>query len=984
MKKILFSSLTLTTLVYAPCAAAVESNLPPRPAPAVKPAKELAAEPFDLGDVKLLAGPFKQAMETDMDYILNLDPNRLLSFMQKQAGLFTGTDLLLGWKGAIIGAEGADWTLGHYLSACAEMYRATRDPRMLERVNHIVDEMAKCQKAEGNEGLLASPGQKKAFEEVRKGDIRANGGTLNGSFVPFYGKHILLAGLLDAYNLCGNAKAREIFVTMTDWYGEVLGNLSDEQMQKVLLTEHGGMPEALANVYAVTGEPRHLALAKKFRHDEFFVPIGAGDDMLSTRHANTQVPKFSGYQRIHELTGEPDWGKAASNFWTFVAKNRSFANGGNCVREHFNPLDQFDLAMKETQGPETCNSYNMLNLTRLLFAEKAEPGTMDYYERVIYNQILPSQHPKTGGFVYNTPLVPGAFRVYMDVNKHIGWCCVGTGMENHAQYGASIYAHRGDRLFVNLFIPSELTWSEQGATVTQATTFPDEPRTRLQMKLAAPKKFTVALRYPSWLDAGALKLAVNGKAVETSAQPGAFAEVTREWKDGDALTVELPMKLHTEMLPNNSSYVSVFYGPILLGAKLGRDGLDDSDFHSGTSMHGKDKLPAAKIPVFVRPVTEVLSHIAPVADKPLQFTTNDLCKPNEVTLVPINQIYDERYSVYFPLMTPAQWAENKKRLALEEQREHELLMRTVDDVICGEQQPEMDHQIKSNQSKNSFNNAAGRSCREAANGWFSYEMMVDGQSPMTLSCTYWGSDKQNREFDILVDNTVIATQQIQELKLGEFVDVAYPIPENLTRGKSMVIVKFQSKKNRVAGAVFCCRMLNMTANAQDAAKAIKAAIETRAARAAEAQRAAALTKSAKVSASMTTSNTPNFKLEAVNDGIDPQSSNDMRSKGWHTFSNPGKPFWLQYDFPAPAQVKAVQVYWFDESATKASCRVPASWKLLAKVGGQWREVETPSAYGVEANQYNKTDFKSIEIEGLRIEGISQQGFSTGVLEWKVE
>ncbi len=960
------------------------SQLPPRPIPAVKPAVKLEAEPFDLGDVRLLDSDFKQAMETDMAYLLNLDPNRLLSFAQKQAGLFTGTDLLLGWKDAKIGAEGADWTLGHYLSACSQMYRVTSDPRMLERVNLIVDELAKCQKAEGNEGLLASPIQKKAFEEVRKGDIRANGGTLNGAFVPFYGKHIMLAGLLDAYNLCGNAKARDILVAMTDWYGGVLENLSPEQMQKVLLTEHGGMAEALANVYAVTGEPRHLALAKTFRHDEFFVPIGAGEDVLSTRHANTQVPKFSGYQRIHLLTGEADWGKAAGNFWTFVAKNRSFANGGNCVREHFNPLDQFDLAMKETQGPETCNSYNMLNLTRLLFAEKAEAGAMDFYERVIYNQILPSQHPKTGGFAYNTPLLPGAFRVYMDVNNHIGWCCVGTGMENQSLYGASIYAHRGDRLFVNLFIPSELTWSEQGAKVTQITTFPDEARTRLEMKLAAPKKFTVAVRYPSWVEAGALKLAVNGKAVETTARPGTYAEVTREWKDGNALTVELPMKLHTEMLPNNDSYVSVFYGPILLGAKLGSEGLEDSDFHSGTSMRAKDKMAAAKIPVFVRPVSEIISRIEPVAGKPLQFTTKDLCKPSDVTLVPINKIYDERYSVYFPVMTTAQWEENKQRLAIEEQRERELLMRTVDDVICGEQQPEMDHRIKSDKSKNGFNNSLGRSCREAANGWFSYEMMVDGQSPMTLSCTYWGSEKGNREFDILVDDTVIATQKIEEPKLGEFVEVAYPIPENRTRDKSMVTVKFQAKTNKVAGSVYSCRTLNMAPKIEDATRAVKAATEARAAIAAAAERSAALTKSAKVSASVTTSNIGNFKLEAVNDGIDPQSSNDMRAKGWHTFPNPGKPFWLQYDFPAPAPVKSVQIYWFDESATKANCRVPASWKLLAKVGGQWNEVETPSGYGLEANKYNKTEFKPVEAEALRIEAQSQDGWSSGVLEWKVE
>lgn len=974
----LFAVLSLAPL------AALAGPLPPMPAPAVKSAVELVAEPFDLADVRLLDSAFAQALETDRAYLLNLDPNRLLSFVQKQAGLFTGTDPLLGWKDAKIGAEGADWTLGHYLSACSQMHRVTRDPRLLERVNRIVDELAKCQAVAGNAGLLTSPMQRKAFEEVRKGEIRANGGTLNGTFVPFYGKHIMLAGLLDAYQLAGNAKAREILVTMTDWYGETLKNLSAEQMQQVLITEHGGMAEALANVYAVTGERRHLELAKKFRHDEFFVPIAAGEDMLSTHHANTQVPKFSGYQRIHLLTGETDWGRAASNFWVFVARHRSFANGGNCVREHFNPLDQFDLAMKETQGPETCNSYNMLNLSRLLFAEKAEAGVMDYYERVLYNQILPSQHPQTGGFVYNTPLVPGAFRVYMNVTNHIGWCCVGTGMENQALYGAAIYAHKADKLFVNLFISSELTWREQGVSLTQATTFPDEPRTALKLSLTAPKRFTIAVRYPGWVEAGALKLAVNGQAIDTGAKTGTYVNVTREWKDGDALTVELPMKLRTEMLPNNNTYASVFYGPILLAAKLGSAGLVESDFHSGTSMPAKDKLPAAKIPVMVRPVSEILSHLEPVTGQPLQFATRDLCKPAEVTLVPLNRIYDERYSVYFPLMTASQWDENKQRWTREEQRERELLRRTVDEVRSGEQQPEMDHRIKSDKSKNNWNTAAGRSYREAVNGWFSYELLVDGESPMTLSCTYWGSDKGPRDFEILVDGTLIATQQIEELKLGEFVEMAYPIPEALTRGKELVVVKFQAKKNKIAGGVYNCRMLNMTPNADAAARAARAAATLRAAKAAAAERSAALTRSARVSASVTNSPAGNFRLAAVNDGLDPENSHDMRAKVWHTWPHPGQPFWLQYDFPAPAEVQAVQVYWFDETAIKANCRVPASWKLLAKVNGQWLEVGKPSGYGVKPDQYNKTAFTPVKAEGLRIEAVSQPRCSSGVLEWKVE
>jgi hypothetical protein len=494
----------------------------------------------------------------------------------------------------------------------------------------------------------------------------------------------------------------------------------------------------------------------------------------------------------------------------------------------------------------------------------------------------------------------------------------------------------------------------------------------------------VAVRYPNWVEAGTLKLAVNGAGVPVKAQPGCYAEVTREWKDGDALTVELPMKLHTAMLPNTNTYVAVFYGPLLLGAKLGNEGLVEGDFHSGTSMPAKHRLAAAKVPVMVRPVSEILSHIEPVADKPLQFTTRGLCQPADVTLVPINQIYDERYSIYFPLLTEAQWKENRQRWADEEQREKELLMRTVDEVRAGEQQPEMDHRIKSDKSKNEMNNAVGRAYREAQNGWFSYEMMVDGQSPMTLSCTYWGSEKGPRDFDILVDGSLIATQQINELKLGEFVEIAYPIPESLTRGKDMVVVKFKSKKNRIAGGVYSCRILNMAPDLKAAERSVKAATVARAEKADMAARSAAITRSAIVTASIMTSKAGNFRVDAVKDGLEPQSSYDTSGKVWHTWHNPGKPFWLQYEFPSPTLVKAVQVYWFDESVAKASCRVPASWKLLAKRNGQWAEVEKPTGYGVAPDTYNQTAFTPVEVEGLRIEANTQKGFNGGVIKWKVE
>lgn len=463
--------------------------------------------------------------------------------------------------------------------------------------------------------------------------------------------------------------------------------------------------------------------------------------------------------------------------------------------------------MRVTPGPETCNTYNMLRLTHHLFAETADAAKMDYYERALYNQILPSQHPH-GGFTYYQGVLPGAYRTYSD-REYIFWCCVGTGMQNHGLYGESIYAHKADRLLVNLFIPSELSWREQAVKIVQTTAFPDEPRTRLQMKLSAPKKFTVALRHPAWIAPGQLNLAVNGQPVPAKSRPGSYAEVTREWKNGDALSVELPMKLRTELLPNSASYVAVFYGPILLAAKLGREGLADEDFRGLAAMPAKNKLPAAKLPTIVVPVIEIPAHIEREAGDALHFKTRDLCKPADVTLVPVNRIYDERYSVYFRLTTRETWEQDRARWTAEEQRERELEALTVDVVRVGEQQPEVDHKMQSLRSQASRPGQRpdiGRLWREAVHeGWFSYEMKVDPAKPMEVLCTYWGGDKGNRAWDILVDDTVIGGEDAPISKPGEFVTKAYPIPVELTKGKEMITVKIQARKGSLTASVFDCR-----------------------------------------------------------------------------------------------------------------------------------------------------------------------------------
>lgn len=786
---------------------AANAEVPPLATLAVKNAVPARAEPFDLADVRLLDSPFQRAMETDRAYLLELEPMRFLAFFQKHAGLLEG-DVFLGWEPKGLGGGPAKAMIGHYLSACSSMFRATGDPKLAERVNMLVAGLAKCQQVPGNAGLLVSTAEKKAFEEWAAGNLRAEGNRLNGIGIPWYDASKLYNGLFDAYRLCGSKQAREVLVRLADWCDSVVGNFDEAQLQRMLAAEHGDIADALANVYAMTGEPRHLALAKKFRHDLVFAPIAVGVDCLDMLHANTQIPKFRGYQRIHELTGETYWGNGASNFWRFVALDRSYANGGNSYHEHFHPRDKFDEAMHVTPGPETCNTYNMLRLTHHLFTETADAAKIDYYERALYNQILPSQHPR-GGFTYYQGVLPGAYRTYSDT-EYIFWCCVGTGMQNHGLYGEAIYAHQGDRLMVNLFIPSELNWREHAVKVIQTTGFPDVSGAKLQMRLFAPKKFTVALRHPAWIAPGKLRLAVNGQPVPAKSRPGAYVDVTREWKDGDVLSVDLPMTLRTETLPNSTSYIAVFYGPILLAAKLGHEGLADEAFRGVAAMPAKNKLRAAELPTIVVPVAEIPAHIEKAAGDALQFTTRDLCRPADVTLVPLNRIYDERYSMYFRLTSRETWEQDEVRWTKEEQRERELEALTVDEVRVGEQQPEADHKMQSLRSQASRPGQRadiGRLRREAVNGgWFSYEMKVDSKRPMGLLCTYWGGDTGPRGFDVLVDDARIATEGVIE-GAGQFVQRLYTIPADVTHGKSMVRVTFRAHGGKLTAKVFDCRTL---------------------------------------------------------------------------------------------------------------------------------------------------------------------------------
>src|SRR5476651_2344102 len=459
---------------------------------------------FPLQDVKLLPGMFKDAEYTDLRYMMALKPDRLLAPYLREAGLKPKAESYTNWENT-----GLDGHIGgHYLSALAMMYASTGDQQMHDRLDYMIAELKRCQDANGNGYVGGVPGSKALWTAVMAGDVKA----IAKKWVPLYNIHKTIAGIRDAYVYAGNATAKTMLIKFADWFVQLSTSLTPQKMQEMLQTEHGGVNEVLADVYGLTGDKKYLTAAYSFSHQAILLPLEKDQDKLNNLHANTQISKIIGFKRIADLDGDTAYNHAAQFFWNTVVTHRTVAIGGNSVREHFNPSNDFSSMMTTEQGPETCNSYNMLKLTEALYLSDPKGSYMDFYERALYNHILSTEHPDKGGFVYFTPMRAGHYRVYSQPETSM-WCCVGSGMENHAKYGKLIYTHNENNLFVNLFIPSQLKWQQRGLVLTQQTSFPETEKTFITITDVRQGAFALNIRYPVWVKAGALKVAVNGAAV---------------------------------------------------------------------------------------------------------------------------------------------------------------------------------------------------------------------------------------------------------------------------------------------------------------------------------------------------------------------------------------------------------------------------------------------------------------------------------------
>lgn len=782
-------------------------------------------ETFPLSDVRLLESPFKHAQDKNIEYILAMNPDRLLAPYLKEAGLAPKADNYDNWENS-----GLDGHIGgHYLTALSLAWAATGNQELKQRLDYMLDELQRAQDKHGDGYLGGIPGGKAMWQELARGDIRSDLFTLNDKWVPLYNIHKIYAGLRDAYFYADSQQALDMLIALSDWGATLIGSLTDEQIQQILKSEHGGLNEVYADVAEITGERKYLELARRLSHRALLEPLEQQEDKLTGLHANTQIPKVIGYKRVGDLADDKQWQDAAEFFWNEVVEHRTVAIGGNSVREHFHPSDDFAPMMEDVEGPETCNTYNMLKLTRMLYLTEPETRYIRYYERAVYNHILSSQNPDTGGLVYFTPMRPNHYRMYSQPNDAM-WCCVGSGIENHSKYGEMIYAHRGDELFVNLFIPSTLNWKEKSIQIRQENHFPDTERTALTV--TGNGDFSLKLRYPTWVDDGTLAIAINGETFSVEERPGSYVTIKRHWQSGDRVEIELPMRVETEQLPDQSDYYALTYGPVVLAAKTQPFAGETLNYFSDDSRMGHiasgPMCPQEMTPTFVSDDRDFVRGLKRLPGDELRFAAPASLKvanahtvqtsigasdlpllklqaDSGLELIPFYRVHESRYTVYWPYSTERDLAEKRMQREAADRMRQALAQRTIDKVAPGEQQPEADHFFAGAGTEAGIHR--DRHWRHASD-WFSYQLKDPEREAQLLRITYYGLDS-DRRFRILANGVKIAEVELDGSHGDDFFDVDYPLPEAvLENAKNGVIaLRFEAAANSIAGGIYGVRLL---------------------------------------------------------------------------------------------------------------------------------------------------------------------------------
>lgn len=779
------------------------------PALGVVAQDKLYKDEFPLGDITLLDGPLKHARDLNVQVLLKYDCDRMLAPYRKEAGLQPRKPSYPNWDG-LDGHVG-----GHYLSALA-INAATGNEECRKRMEYMISELqlvldANNQRPEAwcHNYIGGVPNSAKMWTAFSKGDF----GPYFGTWAPFYNIHKMYAGLRDAWLYCGKEQAKNLFLKFCDWAVDITRDLNDEQMEKMLGNEHGGMNEVLADAYAITGEQKYLDCARRFSHRMLLVPLENGKDCLDNMHANTQIPKVIGYQRIAELAHDVQYHNASEYFWEIVTRQRSLALGGNSRREHFPTKENCIDYINDIDGPESCNTYNMLKLTEDLNRVKPNGMYGDFYETAMFNHILSAQHPQHGGYVYFTSARPRHYRNYSAPNEAM-WCCVGTGMEDHGKYGQFVWTHdkgvkaEDDALYVNLFVASELNWKDRKMVIRQQTAFPYAETSVVEVA-KGKGTFILKVRKPSWCE----NFTVKGVGFDAdSYEENGFVCMKRKWKKGDQVKISMPMHAYIKPMINVPQYVAIMYGPILLGMKTGTEdmrGLIADDSRFGQYAGGK-KLALDEAPILLpKHLDDIAKNLKPVPGKPLHFKlATHMENTIDGELQPFFEIHDSRYMMYWLALGENDYKAYMQKLADEEKARQALEARTVDKVNPGEQQPETDHRMETDDSNKG--NTEGIFFRDAKDGhYFSYLMQTKGETNLSLQLKFWGQDEwRTSEFDIYVnDKLLCSVNNSHRWRTTQFKTVDYAIPSEFVKGKKEIRVKFVAHKGKQVGQIYGVRLV---------------------------------------------------------------------------------------------------------------------------------------------------------------------------------
>lgn len=780
---------------------------------------ERAPKLFPLTDVRITDGQMRLIQDLSHRYLLSLEPDRLLSWFRREAGLTPKAQPYPLWESEDFQSTGPlpGHIMGFYLSGMSMMYQSTGDPAIIERLRYAVHGLREAQDAGGDGYLAATRIGRHTFEDVVSRQFVTTNPMINDTWEPVYVMNKLMLGLYDAYTLCGIDEAKSVLIKMADWFGvNVIDKIDHDTMQRLLVCEHGSINESFVDVYNLTGDAKYLHWAERLNDEAMWVPLSEGRDILEGWHANTQIPKFTGFVSVGLADGDRRMTDAAKLFWNIVVKNHTWVNGGNSSGEHFFNEGEYIYKVTSIGGPESCNSVNMMRLTEALYQVDGDIRRVDYYERVLMNHILGNFNPGTGMSCYFTSMRPGHYKVYADPYKSF-WCCVGTGLQAPAKLAKMVYAHDGDTLFVNMFVPTTLKWQERNISIEQATSYPDDDKSVLTVH--GHGQFKIAVRCPYWVEKGSMQVRVNGKRHALSLSDGdrsQYVVINRTWRDGDKISVTFRPRLYVEPLKKFDQYLSIQYGAMVMASKIDNHGLTHDDFVQARDHTARIAIPASDVTTLVGTIASIRKGISREKSDTLVLKMKVAGAKNPITLIPFSRIAFDRYEVYFPHVVASKdlGAGRVDSLPSSEQPGR-FAESQVDSIEVGDSVSERQHRMESYRSYTGLSH--GQKWREAYNGgFFMYQMACSPDKSMKLAIRYLRSDSGNRVFDIQIDGRTVQTVRHRRPKEGDIEKPFYyeetAIPDSLTHGKRQVTVKFNAHNHCQAGHVCDIRLLQADNN----------------------------------------------------------------------------------------------------------------------------------------------------------------------------